>query len=236
MVGESTYSRRWFETFLGRIEASVVEREIAFLKRQLPANGRVLDLCCGPGRHAAPLAAAGYGVVGVDLDAAALRDAAARAPNAVFVRGDMRGIPLATGALDAVICMWQSFGQFDDDDNMSTFREMARVLRPGGALVLDIYHRGFHAARLGGRDMARDGIRVHETRTMNGARLRAELEYSTGDRDVFDWRLYVPFEIVAIGAACGLRPRVACAQFDERLEASENEARMQMVFRKRGND
>lgn len=227
-----TYSRRWFETFLGRIDATIVEHEIAFLKRQLPAAGRVLDLCCGPGRHAAPLVEAGYRVVGVDLDAAALREAAGRSQNAHFIRGDMRCIPLAHGAVDAVICMWQSFGHFDDRRNAEALGEMTRVLRPSGVLVLDIYHRGFHEARLGQRDMDREGVRVHETRTMSGTRLRAQLDYDTGDRDVFEWRLYLPPEIVAIGAACGLQFHLACAQFNESIAASEQDGRMQMIFTK----
>ncbi|MFL5616253.1 MAG: class I SAM-dependent methyltransferase [Gemmatimonadaceae bacterium] len=227
-----TYSRRWFETFLGRIDAAIVEHEIAFLKRQLPAEGRVLDLCCGPGRHAVPLVEAGYHVVGVDLDATALREAAGHAPTAQFVRGDMRRIPLVTGAVSAVICMWQSFGHFDDKQNTAVLCEMTRVLRPGGVLVLDIYHRGFHQGRLGHRDMEREGVRVHETRTMSGTRLRAQLDYDTGDWDVFEWGLYVPSEIVAIGAACGLRSHLACAQFDESVAASENDGRMQIIFTK----
>ncbi|HKG95752.1 MAG TPA: methyltransferase domain-containing protein [Gemmatimonadaceae bacterium] len=47
---------------------------MAFLERALPraAISRVLDLCCGPGRHALPLAERGYDVTGVDRDAAAL--------------------------------------------------------------------------------------------------------------------------------------------------------------------
>src|SRR5436305_847510 len=88
----------------------------------------------------------------------ARRRQAARAPHAAFVRGDMRHIPLATGAFDAVICMWQSFGHFDDKQNAAAVREMTRVLRPGGVLVLDIYHRVFHEGRLGHSDIEREGV------------------------------------------------------------------------------
>jgi SAM-dependent methyltransferase len=230
-----TYSRRWFDTFLGRIDATVVEREIAFLERQLTAGDRVLDLCCGPGRHAAPLAAAGHRVIGLDVDAAALRDAAARAPNAAFVRGDMRRIPLAACTVDTVICMWQSFGHFDDEGNAAALCEMSRVLRPQGRLVLDVYHRGFHEARLGSRDIERDGVRIHERRSMRNGRLRAELDYDTGDHDQFEWSLYLPNELAAVGSSCELVVRLACAQFDERVAASDHEGRMQVIFAKDGN-
>ena len=83
----NVYTRQWFSTFLGRIDAAIVEREVAFLRRQLPAGARVLDLCCGPGRHAGPLSNAGYRIIGLDRDANALIDAARSAskPNSCGV-------------------------------------------------------------------------------------------------------------------------------------------------------
>lgn len=68
------YSADWFRIFLSRIPAEQTAREVEFLRRQLPlpSHGRVLDLCCGAGRHALPLARAGYCVLGVDRDEAAI--------------------------------------------------------------------------------------------------------------------------------------------------------------------
>lgn len=234
MPDANAYSRLWFDTFLGRIDDTVVGREVAFLARQLAPLGTVLDLCCGPGRHAAPLASRGHRVVGVDLDAAALAQARVRAPNAGLVRGDMRRIPLATGSVDAVLCMWQSFGHFDEDRNAATLGEMARVLRRGGCLVLDLYHREFHEAHLGERLIERDGARVRERRWMRGNRLHVELRYEpSGATDLFDWRLYTPLELAAAGESVGLRMVLACAEFDEAVAASAARARMQIILAKR---
>jgi SAM-dependent methyltransferase len=225
------YSRRWFETFLGRIDASLVEREIAFLMRQLTPGSRVLDLCCGPGRHSGPLVEAGYRIVGLDRDAAALRDAMARAPHAVFVRGDMFSIPCPDASFDAVICMWQSFGHFDSAGNTAVLAEMARVLRPNGTLVLDVYHRGFHEARLGERVLERDGARVHERRTMSAGRLHVSLRYERdGSGDEFEWQLYTPAELAALGEQVGLEVRLICSGFDEQSAASEEYSLMQVVL------
>jgi SAM-dependent methyltransferase len=230
----NVYTRRWFSTFLGRIDADIVAREVAFLRRQLPAAAHVLDLCCGPGRHAGPLTDAGYRATGLDRDEAALRDAAHSAPRGAFVRGDMRRVPLASKSVDAVICMWQSFGHFDTDGNRAVLAEMARVLVPNGRLVLDLYNLGFHAVHVGERVIERDGERVYESRAMTGDRLRVKLQYeSTGMEELFDWALYTPASLVSVGDSVGLQARVICSEFDERIEPSSERARMQIVLEKR---
>lgn len=229
----NAYSRRWFSTFLGRIDAEIVEREVAFLRRQLPAPpSRVLDLCCGPGRHVGPLSEAGDHVVGLDRDAKVLADARVVAPEAIFIRGDMRRLPLETGSLDAAICMWQSFGHFDDAGNESVLAELARVLVTNGLLVMDLYNRD--AMREGTRVIERDGHRVHETRTIRGDRLHVHLRYeSSRDEDSFDWRLFTPATLSDIAADVGLEVALICAEFDENTPASAEHARMQVMFRSR---
>ena len=230
MTGQPTYSRQWFTTFLGTIDESIVAREIAFIARQIGPARSVLDLCCGPARHAAPLTERGYRVVGLDLYDAALRDAQRRAPAASFIRGDMRRLPLESSSMDAVLCMWQSFGHFDADTNAAVLAEIARVLRPEARLLLDVYHRDFHAARLGERIIERDGARVREHRSMSNGRLHAALTYSDGSGDVFDWQLYAPDELAKIGARSGLKLQLACAEFDETVPAGAAHSRMQLVF------
>jgi SAM-dependent methyltransferase len=234
MATPNVYTRRWFSTFLGRIDPAIVEREVAFLRRVIPvATSRILDLCCGPGRHAVPLAQYAYRVVGLDRDSAALRDAGAHAPTAAFVRADMLRIPLATASVDAVICMWQSFGHFDAAGNEASLAEMARVLRPGGCVILDLYHREYHSAHEGERLIERDGSRIHEQRSMRGDRLSVRLRYESGGlTEEFDWLLYTPTDLSTLAASLGLSVRLACADFDEHLPASEEKPRMQLVFRR----
>ena len=230
MTGQHSYSRQWFTIFLGSIDEAIVAREVAFIARQIGVAKSVLDLCCGPGRHAAPLAGCGYDVIGLDLDDSALRDARNRAPSTSFIRGDMRWLPLTSRSMDAVVCMWQSYGHFNAETNAATLGEMARVLRPNGRLVLDIYHRDFHAARLGERMIERDGARVGEHRSMSNGRLRAMLTYEDGSSDVFNWQLYLPHELAELGGRAGLMLKLACAEFEETVRASATHPRMQLVF------
>lgn len=88
------YSPLWFHTFLQDTDPAITNHEVAFVQRRMPpaSHPRVLDLCCGPGRHLGPLAAAGYEVTGLDIDSVPLADSRARAHD--VVRGDMRCLPL----------------------------------------------------------------------------------------------------------------------------------------------
>ena len=127
--------------------------------------------------------------------------------------------------------MWQSFGHFDAAGNRSALVEMTRVVRPNGRLVVDLYHRDFYAAHIGERTIERDGDRIHERRSMHGDRLRVRLRYEpAGSEEEFDWQLYTPGELAALASEAGLRLRVACTEFDARTSASDDHARMQLVF------
>ncbi|HVB04684.1 MAG TPA: class I SAM-dependent methyltransferase [Acidimicrobiales bacterium] len=112
-----------------------------------PFPGRlVLDCCCGEGRIASRLHAAGARVVGLDRSPAYL--AATRAAGcAAVVAGDARALPFR-GAFDLVVCWYTSFGYFDDETNRAALSEMRRALRPGGRLVIDLDARA-HLLRSG---------------------------------------------------------------------------------------
>ena len=191
----------------------------------------MLDLCCGPGRHARPLSEAGYRVVGLDRDALALADARTIAPAASFVRGDMQQLPFDARSVDAAICMWQSFGHFDAAGNEAVLAALARALVPNGVLVMDLYNRD--AIREGTRLIERDGARIHESRTMRGDWLSVHLRYeSSGGEDSFEWCLFTPATLASAAASVGFETMLACADFDENVPASGKHPRMQLLLRK----
>ena len=70
------------------------DEDIAFLRSTFGAGGEILDVACGAGRHAIPLARAGYRVVGVDISADFL-DRAKRASDVAIEwhQRDMRDLP-----------------------------------------------------------------------------------------------------------------------------------------------
>jgi SAM-dependent methyltransferase len=108
-------------------------------------GGDALDLGCGPGRHAIPLARRGFRVTGVDLSpfhlARAREHAAAAGVSPALVEADMRVFE-RPGAFDLALSLFTSFGYFDDArDDLRVLQNIRRSLRPGGALVMDVVSR-----------------------------------------------------------------------------------------------
>jgi SAM-dependent methyltransferase len=103
---------------------------------------RVLDVCGGDGRVAAPLAALGWDVTVLDASAAMIAAGRDRYPDLPFVEGDSRALPFAEGAFDVALNLFSAFGYFDDDaEHVGMLREIRRCLRPGGLLIMDLTHR-----------------------------------------------------------------------------------------------
>jgi SAM-dependent methyltransferase len=228
------YSPTWYELFLQPIAPEQTEREAAFVARWLPqpAYAAVLDLCCGPGRHARALAQRGYRVTGVDTNAAALTAArCASEATITYLQHDMRHLDALPGTFDAVICLWQSFGYFDAATNAAILGQITQKLRPSGRLVLDIYHRGFFERKQGTRHFERDGRTISETKRMDGDRLTVTLDYGPDvPPDTYAWQLFSPDAIADLVRKHGFAQLLACAGFDDATPASADVARMQLVF------
>ena len=106
------------------------------------ASGRVLDLCCGPGRFVVPLAEQGFEVTGVDRTPFFLGRAAALARQAgvrvELVQEDLRSFS-RPDSFDMVISMMTSFGYSEDEkENLAALSRVADNLAPGGVFVIDI--------------------------------------------------------------------------------------------------
>jgi SAM-dependent methyltransferase len=104
--------------------------------------GDALDLGCGPGRHAVPLARRGFRVTAVDLSAfhlARAHERAAAAGVAVeLVQADMR-VFARPDAFDLALSLFTSFGYFEDArDDLRVLQNVHRSLRPDGVLVMDV--------------------------------------------------------------------------------------------------
>jgi len=128
--------RNWRASELGRITDSIEEELLVALIG--PVRGkRVLDVGCGDGVLSVRLAEAGGNVTGLDTDPAMLTAARQRgsASGAIvtFVEGDARSVPLADSSFDVVVAVTVLCFVAEVE---RVVKEMARVLRPGGRLVI----------------------------------------------------------------------------------------------------
>jgi len=150
----------WYEEWFGkeymlvyphRNEAEA-KKQIEFLKGHihLREGEKVLDLCCGCGRHAVELKVQGYDVVGLDLSEELLDLACTRASecgvDVKFIRCDMREIPYEDH-FDLIVNFFTSFGYFADDaDNKKVLSSIAKALKAGGKFLID-YMNPDHVVR-----------------------------------------------------------------------------------------
>lgn len=151
-------------------EASRVASKLAPLVR---ATRPTLDVACGNGRYMRALRSAGVDVFGVDLSEYLLGEAAGSGIGDRVACGDMRALPFEGGAFGSAINMFTSFGYFDDDsENARALREIARVIAPGGAFVMDY----LNAARV------RDRVEPRSTRAAGDALVEEHRELSDDGR------------------------------------------------------
>lgn len=113
--------------------------EVAFLDRfadeVVASGGRVADVGCGPGRITAYLASRGANVFGLDLSPRMIEVATETYPDLLFEVGTMTSLPSGDGELAGVLA-WYSTIHTPFDQLHAVFAEFARVLRPGGALLI----------------------------------------------------------------------------------------------------
>jgi SAM-dependent methyltransferase len=107
-----------------------------------PSGLAALDLGCGPGRCAVPLALRGYQVTGVDRTKYFLDKAKARARSAAvpleLVLADMRDF-VRPESFDLAVSLFTSFGYFDDkSDDLKVLKNIQVSLKAGGVVLIDI--------------------------------------------------------------------------------------------------
>jgi SAM-dependent methyltransferase len=202
-------SEHWFEPIADHLgpaylrysftKGTVQEIDHVVGALDLRPGRRVLDVGCGPGRHAHELARRGIAVHGIDISARFIELAEQDAPpGATFERVDARRLPF-DAEFDAVICLCQgAFGLMTaGGEDEVVLAGMARGLRPGARLALTAFSSYF-------------AVRYHEAATFDAdtgvAHERTEVRDPNGNVAEVDlWTgCYTPRELRLLCAANGL--------------------------------
>jgi SAM-dependent methyltransferase len=234
MTQTNSYSRSWFEFFHVPIGEERTEKEVEFICQcaPLPAFGRILDVCCGMGRHARALADRGYSVTGVERDPGAVAKARALGGSINYVQADIKDYEPDGGAYDLAIVMSQSFGYYDATANRELLARLANGVRTGGRVILDLWNPEFFTAHPGARNLETPIGPVEERKRVEDGRLLVHLTYPKGADDDFEWQLFGPAEMKSLGESAGLTLMTACTNFDATEKPNAANPRIQFVLQK----
>lgn len=154
-----------------RIEQASDETEQVISLMKLDPSMKVLDMCCGVGRHTIELARRGFDITGVDRTQRYLDRASAQAQeqrlDIKFVCEDMRKF-CEPEKFDAAINLFTSFGYFDDpEDDKQAAVNIYKSLKPGGVLLIEMVGKEILARIFQSRDWheQEDGTIVIEERS-----------------------------------------------------------------------
>ncbi|WP_172254369.1 class I SAM-dependent methyltransferase [Saccharibacillus deserti] len=205
--------------------AHEVHEMISWLR--LDPGAKVLDLCCGMGRHSLSLAEKGYDVTGMDLSEVLL-DEAKKEPGANrirWVQGDMRELPFADGEFDAVVNLFTSFGYFEqDDEHVRVLQEIRRVLRPEGRFIIDFMNPPYVESHLKPYTEREDGgLKIEERRKIEDGFVKKHItilpeQAENGQRREYDERvkLYTLDDFTTLLAEAKLEVDEVRGSYDEK--------------------
>ena len=125
--------------FRGEHEKKPMDQEmLGRFAKAIGGEGPVLDLGCGPGQTSGYLHGLGLKVMGMDLSGKAIAEAGKAHPDIEFRKGDMLELDLPDSSVAGIVSFY-AIVHFSPAQVETAFREICRVLRPGGRLLLTFH-------------------------------------------------------------------------------------------------
>jgi SAM-dependent methyltransferase len=155
-----------------RLENTSAEVDDIIKLLDIKADSRILDLCCGIGRHTLELARRGFTITGVDRTRHYLDKAQKQAQRdnlkIEFIHSDMRQFK-RSGSFDVVLNLFTSFGYFEDpEDDRKVISNINDSLKPGGKLLMEMMGKEVLARIFRERDWSEeDGYLLLQERKLN---------------------------------------------------------------------
>ena len=232
---EPTYSLSWFEAFADSIPEERTRSEVEAIASFIPVSEypRVLDIGCGVGRVAHLLEQRGYEVTGIDVNAGALHTARNRTRNVRLVALDQRDVAKPHWTFDAALVLWNSLGFGTRSDDVQLLDDLAGILRPGGRLLLDLYHPQWLEARQQHEPLRQGGVMM--MRWISEGRLFNTIQYADDHTDHIEFNVYTPSEIRRMLSNAGYDVLTECVWWNPAQPPSADHARYQVVAARPGD-
>lgn len=112
-------------------DPEIVEGFITYM--QMEQGKKYVDISCGSGNYTVALHKKGYAIIGLDISPEMLKKARAKDPFITLLQGDAHQLPFEDNSFDGVFCI-HAMHHYRDVDTV--FKEMYRVLAPGGKLLI----------------------------------------------------------------------------------------------------
>ena len=211
---DEVYARFFLESVDDQRTSSQVDFIIG--KTGISPGSAVADIGCGLGRHVINFAKRGYQAFGYDFSELYIEKAKQAAvqtgaTNCTFIQKDAREFD-EQSRFDLVTSLWVSFGYFDDKTNLDVLSRMAKSVKPGGSIIVDLENREYIMRHfIVDRYRDRDGFLILERNKFDAFssmnKCTRTIVAPDGARSVYkrEVRLYTLTEMIQIGAACSIR-------------------------------
>lgn len=229
---------RYIESDESKAQVDFIEKEMG-----LERGSRILDLCCGRGRHLIELTRRGYDSVGLDLSKYMLKECEAAASveglRPQLVCADMRE-PCFKSEFDAVVNLFTSFGYLEsDEEDQKVLDAVSCALKPGGEFLIDLLNRDFtlrHYQPQEWQENGRGDITIAERHfnPLTGRSSDREVTICSDGRKIernISLRFYTYNELVIMLQAAGMSTLSVHGDFDS-SEFTINSPRMIILARK----
>jgi ubiquinone/menaquinone biosynthesis C-methylase UbiE len=149
------------------------------IQNQKPVT--LLNVACGLGRHDRWLRELGFTVESIDIDPGFIKIAKKRNPSfkKSYKVGSMVKLPYKSCFFDAALCLFSAFNIPNDNENSKVLKELARVLKSQGLLIMDMQNKNPKKTTVG----------VHTSKASNGiikvTKTKFVGNYLVGDETLF---------------------------------------------------
>ena len=180
-------------------------------KLELYAGERVLDVACGKGRHSRVFHEKGMSVLGFDLSSKSIEQASIyENPTLEFHKHDMRVPYKNWGEFDAAVNLFTSFGYFDStDEDISSLKNIADVLKPGGFFVQDYLNAESVLTDLPSKGKKKlNGVQFSWVKQFNNGFITKDIDVKDGSKKLHfqeKVKVYSADELISIHESSGFK-------------------------------